>query len=442
MRRLEDTAERILVSVRAEVEAEVRVASNRHGLTRFANSFIHQHVGEETAEAELRVAVDGRVSSSTTSNLADESLDRFVADAVDAARLQPVDPHWPGVAPPSEIPEIDHFDPETADALPAERAEMVRSFIAADTGLRAAGFADTQAISFAFANSAGHQAQGRTTRATIDGIQQTDTSAGSAHQTSLGLADLDAAAAGGIAAELAHRSAAFVDLEPGRYQVVLSPECVATIAVFLAAYGFNAQAHLDGSSFVRLDEPQFSPLLTIVDDPLRPDAIGLGFDNEGTPKRPLTLVEQGITRSLVHDRRTAHRAGVTSTGHALGASGFGPVPVNVVVTPGSATADELAAGVERGLLITEFNYCRILDPRTQVVTGLTRNGTFLIEDGAIAGGVGNLRFTQSFLEALSEENLIKVGGDARYANSEFGPGLIVAPSLHLASWTFTGGAAG
>ena len=210
-------------------------------------------------------------------------------------------------------------------------------------GLRAAGFVDSQALSFAFANSAGHRAQGRTTRATIDGIQQTDTSAGSAHQTSLGIADLDAATAGGIAAELAQRSAAFVDLEPGRYEVVLSPECVATIAVFLAVYGFNAQAHLDGSSFVDLDETQFSPLLTIVDDPLRPDAIGLGFDVEGTPKRPLTLVEQGVTRSLVHDRRTAHRAGATSTGHALGASGFGPVPANIVVTPGSATADELVA---------------------------------------------------------------------------------------------------
>ena len=116
MRRLEELAERILGLVGAEAEAEVRLVSNRHGLTRFANSFIHQHVGEETAEAELRVAVDGRVSSSTTSNLADEALDRFVADAVDAARLQPVDPDWPGVAPPTEIPEIDHFDPETADA--------------------------------------------------------------------------------------------------------------------------------------------------------------------------------------------------------------------------------------------------------------------------------------------------------------------------------------
>ena len=343
MSRLEELAERILGLVRAEAEAEVRVVSNRHGLTRFANSFIHQNVEEETAEAELRVALDGRVSSSATSNLADDALDRFVADAVDAARLQPVDPDWPGVAPPTEIPEIDHFDPETADAVPAERAEMVRSFIAAGNGLRAAGFVDSQALSFAFANSAGHRAQGRTTRATIDGIQQTDTSAGSAHQTSLGIADLDAATAGGIAAERAQRSAAFVDLEPGRYEVVLSPECAATIAVFLAVYGFNAQAHLDGSSFVDLDETQFSPLLTIVDDPLRTDAIGLGFDVEGTPKRPLTLVEQGVTRSLVHDRRTAHRAGATSTGHALGASGFGPVPANIVVTPGSATADELVA---------------------------------------------------------------------------------------------------
>ena len=255
MSRLEELAERILGLVRAEAEAEVRVVSNRHGLTRFANSFIHQNVEEETAEAELRVALDGRVSLSATSNLADDALDRFVADAVDAARLQPVDPDWPGVAPPTGDTRDRPLRPETADAASRgasrDGAELHRrrEWVPRRRLRRHPG------IELCLRQLGGPSGSGRTTRATINGIQQTDTSAGSAHQTSLGIADLDAATAGGIAAERAQRSAAFVDLEPGRYEVVLSPECAATIAVFLAVYGFNAQAHLDGSSFVASTRP-------------------------------------------------------------------------------------------------------------------------------------------------------------------------------------------
>lgn len=424
-------------------EAQVRVTRQNHGLTRFANSFIHQHVGEDVATVALTVAVDGRVSSASTSNLDPDALSDFVDAAVAAAQLQPQDPFWPGLAEPTEIPALDQFDAATASALPAQRAERVREFVDAGPELRAAGYLDTEATRGAFANSAGHTASGRTTRASLDGIHQTDSSAGSAHQTSFRVDDLDAVTAGVAAAETARRSSDFVDIEPGEYEVVLAPEAVASIAIFLSVYGFNAKTHLEGGSFAEVGEQQFDASFTLVDDPTDPRSVGMSFDAEGTPKGPLVLVEDGVTRSLAHDRRTARRMDTVSTGHALpGAAGFGPVATDLIVSPGDASRQDLIADVESGLFVTQFHYCRILDPRTQVMTGLTRNGTFLIQDGEITQAVGNLRFTQSVIEALGEGRILGIGDDQRYANSEFGAGAVMTPSLHLAAWNFSGGAKG
>ena len=154
-----------------------------------------------------------------------------------------------------------------------------------------------------------------------------------------------------------------------------------------------------------------------------------------------------MSTALAQDRRTARRMNAESTGHAVGESdSYGPIPSNLFLGPadasfGAGTAD-LIASVRRGLLVTTFNYCRILDPKTQVVTGLTRNGTFLIEDGKVRSGVKNLRFTQSFIEALAPGNVLGISREARFADSEFGPGLVHCPALRLGSFRFTGGARG
>jgi predicted Zn-dependent protease len=146
---------------------------------------------------------------------------------------------------------------------------------------------------------------------------------------------------------------------------------------------------------------------------------------------------------LAHDRRTAGKVGVESTGHGgPGSEVWGPFPTAVFVAGGADDVESMVASVERGLYIATFNYCRVLEPKSLVVTGLTRNGTFMIENGRITGAVNNLRFTQSFVSALGEGKVLGVGNDARHADSEFGAGLIHAPSMRLESWHFTGGAEG
>jgi predicted Zn-dependent protease len=437
-----EVGERVLRLVGTDAEAEVTVTAGTEALTRFATSFIHQNVADDARQVHLRVALDGRVAEGTANQTDDEALSRLVRSTLEAARLQPVDAAWPGLAPPAAAPPVDHWDDGTAAADPDERAARVGAFVAAAGDLETAGFCSTEGLHTSFANSAGQRLTGRSTTAMLDGIARTGTADGSARAASVRLADLDGAVAGSEATRRARDAADATDLEPGRYEVVLTPSCVVDVLGFLALYGFNGRAVDEGRSFARLGEAQFDAAITVADDVTHPMAAGIGFDAEGTPKGRIELIREGVTAGLVHDRRTAKALGSTSTGNAVaGAGPFGALPANLVLSPGSA--EDLVAGMERGLLVTDFWYTRILDPRTMVVTGLTRNGVWLIENGRVARPVTNMRFTQSYLEALAPGAVRAVGSDMTLVGgATFGLGAYVVPSLQLASWNFTGGAKG
>ena len=438
-----DLVQATLDRVGSDADAEVYVDLGSTALTRFANSFIHQNVAETAAEVTLRVARDGRVASSSTTVTTPDALDGFVAATIGSVGDQPVDREWPGMGGPASYADVDHWDAATADADPVERATLVKAFVDAGEGLLGAGYCQTEARHHAYGNTEGRYASGRFTTAIVDGIHQTSRSAGSGHAAGAALSDLDASAVGRLAASRARNSVDPFDAKPGEYEVVLSPECVASIAVFLDAYGFNAKAVEEGMSFVEPGGVPFDRSIDIWDDATDPRALYVPFDVEGTPKERVDLVVGGATTGLLHSRRTAHAAGTESTGNAAaGADQFGPFGWNVFVGGGPSSVDELIAGVDRGIYVSTFNYCRVLDPKTLVVTGLTRNGTFMIENGRITDAVTNLRFTQSFVEALAEGRVLGIGDDGRFADSEFGPTFIHAPSMRLASWRFTGGSAG
>ncbi len=439
-----DTCDRVLALVGSEAEAEVTVTAGHEALTRFATRFIHQNVADDVRSVQLRVALDGRVAEATANQLDDEALRTLVRSTLEAARLVPVDPGWPGLAEPAAPPAVDHWDDATAEADPAARADRVSAFVTAAGDYESAGYCSTEGSEVAFANSAGQQLAGRATRAALDGIARSGTSDGSARQASVRLDELDGGLAGRDATERARFSADATDLEPGSYEVLLSPSCVVNTLSFLALHGFNARAVEEGRSFAEVGELQFDPAISLADDVTHPMAVGVPFDAEGTPKRRLELVRDGVTMALIHDRRTARSLGESSTGNAVaGAGPYGPIPANLVLDPGPGTHDQLIAGIERGVIVTDFWYTRILDPRTQVVTGLTRNGVWLVENGKVVRPVTNMRFTQSFHQALGPGAVKGVGADLTLvAGGTFGIGAYAVPSLHLASWNFTGGAKG
>ncbi len=432
----------------AEAEAYVRVRDE--GLTRFANSTIHQNMASRASWLRLRVALDGRWAAASTNRVNADGLRRLVESTVEAARVRPVDPAYPGLAPASPGLSAGNWDGVTAAAGPDDRATEVAAFVAAVGGLEAAGYCATASVRGAYASTTGQAVTGRCTAAEIEGIARTTESDGLGRAAAPRLGDLAGSALGSVAAEKARAGADPVELPPGTYEVVLEPACVRNILAFLGTYGFNAKAVEEGRSFVEMGTTQFDPALSIWDDGTDELATGLPYDREGTPKRRVDLVTAGVSAALLHDRRTARPLGAQSTGHAVEfGEQVGPRATELRLGPGSGGGvAQLVSAVDRGLLVTDFWYTRILDPRTQVVTGLTRNGVWLVEGGRMTRPVRNLRFTQSYVDALATGAVRGVGsepllGPEHMAFGDLGDGgCFAAPALHLAEWHFTGGASG
>ena len=445
---LDSLAERAVDLVGDRGEAAVTVTHVEEGLTRFANSFIHQNVGDEQVTVRLEVATGARTASATTTDLADEALARLVEDTLASARLQPVDDEWPGLAPPAALVagRHAHYDAATAAAGPGERADVVAAFVAAGDGLEGAGYCETAVTHAVFANSRGQRIASMSTSAAVDGIHRLGRSDGCASARSVRLADLDGGASGRVAAGTARRGVDTIELPLGRYEVVLEPRSVAYMLDFFTVYGFNARAVGEGRSFAVLGEHQLDERLSLRDDATDVRHDGLGFDAEGTPRRPVELVRRGRVVGLTHDRRTAAKlgGGASSTGHAVpGGASVGAVATNVFLSSASTEpVEDLIRGVERGLLVKDFWYTRVLDPKTLVVTGLTRNGVFLVEDGEVGPAVNNLRFTQSPVAAFGPGQVLGVGNDARLAPGGLHLSWHHAPTLRLAGWSFTGNASG
>ncbi|MEV6597257.1 metallopeptidase TldD-related protein [Actinoplanes sp. NPDC051346] len=457
-------------------EAEVVVAHSAEALTRFANSAIHQNVADATTTVRLRLHLDGRTAGGSTTVTDADGLRSLVERTIAAARLSPPDATWPGLTPPTALRPAPGHDEATAAAGPQERAALVRDFVRAAGGLETAGFCRTAYASGGFANTLGQAVHGRSADAAMDGIARLDGADGVARRASGRLTDLDGAALGARAAAKARAGARPIELPPGRYEIVLEPTAVADLLENLAGFGFNGKAFAQHQSFAELGAQQFDESITIADTPL---GATLPFDAEGTPRDTLTLVESGVTRAVSHDRTSAAEAGTTSTGHASPSSrSWGPIaadlrlapatkpasgpshasdpaltggphPANTSVSgqPGQSepveeTARPLVTGMRRGLLVTDLWYTRVLDQKSLVVTGLTRNGVWLIEDGEVTAAVGNLRFTQSYPQALGPGAVLGIGTETVALPDRWSGVRYTAPALHLASWNFTGNASG
>jgi PmbA protein len=430
-----------LATAAGATEAEALVTAADARLTRFANSEIHQNVAETNADCNLRFVIGKRVGVASSGRVDDEGLRRLVESAGAIARNVAELEDWAGLPEPDGAPNVPDsvmFAPATEASDPEQRAEGVRAVISAadQVGVIAYGSFATNVERMAVANSRGiRSSQERTWAQLITVSMSPDGGTGYAEAAAVDVTSIDAAALGREAAAKARATGSAQAIEPGEYPVVLEEYAVVDILDMLGYLGFSALAVQEERSFVEIGKRIGSPLVTIRDDGTNTAGLPMAIDYEGVTKQRVPLVEAGVCAGLVYDSQTAARAGVRSTGHGLPAPNpYGPFPLNMVMDGGSASRDELIGGLDRGLLVTRFHYTNPVHPKLGIVTGMTRDGTFLVEDGKIVGPVRNMRFTQSYLDAIA--GVSAVGRDRKTLKGFLGG--CVVPALRIDAFTFTG----
>lgn len=418
-------------------EAEVVITEDDHALTRFARNTVHQNVAETGLSLRLRLVREGRVGVAEVRGGAEDAIGKLVTNAEEARRLDAAE------ADPTPLPEPDGGDgpcgwsERTADASPEEAAAVVGSITsaAAARNLQAFGAFSTRAIQRAVANSRGLRRHGRATAASLITVARGEAGAGYADRHAVDATDIDPDALAAEVIETAERNQRPRPADPGEYEVVLSPYAVQEMVAYLSYVGFSALAVQEHRSFMRRGERLMGPEVTIRDDAADPAARPFPFDHEGVSTRRVDLIDAGVCGDVVYDTPTAIHDGVTSTGHALPQPNtMGPWATHLVMEPGTTPAADLVRSVRRGLYVTRFWYVRVVHPLRTVITGMTREGTFVIEDGRLGPPVRDLRFTQSIVAAL--DGVRAISAERRLELGEDGSAVLV-PWLHLGSFSFT-----
>jgi len=420
-------------------QTEVLASSRHMALTRFSSNYIHQNVAETNMSISIRAVVDKRQGYASTNRLDESSIKEMVDKAIEIAKRRPPDPDFVSLPEPKPVTERDQVARSTIEYTAGERASDVRKFvnIIEPQNLTAAGAFSTGYSTVGAANSLGVNAVETISEAEIKAVVMSETSSAYGAATSVSANDIDIEKLAREAKDKAILGKDPIDLEPGTYTVILEPEAVADIVSFMAFAGFGALSLQEGRSFMKgkFDEQILSPSVSVWDDAYDPNTIGLTFDFEGVPKQKVTFVENGVARSVCYDSYTAKKEGKESTGHALPAPNtYGPLPLNLIMAAGDSTLDDMIRSSERAILVSRFHYTNLEDPIRTVLTGMTRDGTFLIENGKIAKPIKNLRFTQSITGALSRVELIS---KARELKGGILGGAYV-PWLKIGEFNFTG----
>jgi len=447
---LVDYAERALEHLAGE--GQVTLVHERSLTSRFARSRPTQATEVDDLSVHLLCVRDGQTGSAVINSLDDGQLaaaaGRALAAAQAGAGAGPGD--YPGLADPAPPPEYGGHDPRTARLDPAEAGAALEAAFeeAARSGLEAFGIWSAGEVTTAIASTTGVHVEQAVTDAYLKVIcRDAGGRSGFASDAAVASAALDArGVARRAAAKVSSQDA--VALAPGEYTVVLAPEAVGTLLEFLAGLAFNGLAHVEGRGALagRLGTQVAHPEINLADAPRHPHTLPRSFDAEGVPKRPLPLIQDGVAYRVAHDRRSAARAGggTASTGHALAPGGDlgGPRPTNLVLAGGGCSGErELMEGIERGLYVTRLWYVNVVQDGQTLLTGVTRDGTFLIEDGELTRPVRGQRFTDSVLGLLRRTEALTAGvrlvceGD--FYGRRFATG-VLCPALRAHGFRITG----
>ncbi len=437
-----------------EPHAEIYVVARHRGCARFSVNELSQHMALESVEARVRVALGTRVAETSTNDLDRAALVASIARTKELAQRAPETPGWPGFADAgAPTPDVPRFEARTANLDDGERAEIAAKAIdrIRDTGLVAAGIVETIVHHSAVATTSGcaRSHDGTSAEMRVWALEDAAGRGASGHAGRLvrNVDDLDAGALVEEAVRIAKLAKDPGTVDAGTWDVVMEPPAVAELLEWLGMIAFGAPEIEHGKSPLtdRFGERVSGAAITIVEDPLDATASGFAipFDREGSLRSKVSLIERGIAKGMLYDRLHAARAKTTSTGSAFvadfgSADGVGSTALHI--DGGSAaSSEELINGMERGLWVRRLHYVNgFVDTRRSVMTGLTRDGCFLVEHGKVVRAVGNVRFTDSFLDMLARADAMTMAREA-CACSWTENGTLVVPAIRFRGVRFTSG---
>jgi len=426
-------------------EADAVLISTDQNFSRFANSNLHQNMSEISAGLTLRVIVDGCMGVASTSSLDADEIANTAALAREAAKHAGRLQNFTGLYRDlSDAPKLDTFDERTARVFPAEKASALRTMF--DRGRKAsvqfAGNYTTSASSVACANTHGVRRYAQITFADATVIALHEKGSGYATRCARRCDEVDVLALGEEATFKATlRLDNIQDIEPGAYDAILEPPALAEVFEWMTMIAFTGQSYEDGSSFIvdRLGQRVGGENFTVADDATDPSFLPFPFDLEGFPKMRIPIIERGVARTPMVDKAYADRLRLAPNGGAwhLGSPDHGTA-FHIDIAGGDATRDEMIRSTKRGIWVTRFNYVNgLLEPKTALMTGTTRDGTFLIRDGEVVARLPNLRWTQSMIEAIS--NIEALSSERRRVATWYNMfGGTMAPTMKVRNWNFSG----
>ncbi len=436
LRRIVASVLRLAKSTGAE-ETEVHVDEVANALTRFANNAIHQNVAEHCLTVSIRTVADGRTARATTNRIDEDSLRAAIEASLSLAHSQPKNPRLLSMPSKQRYRGVSCFIKPTAALSAEDRARTVRRAcdLAIKKGQVAAGIYSNGQSQSALANSRGLFASYRETHAEFSITVQEGPAASWAKSNSADVRAYDPQKLAARACEKAHLAVNARELAPGRYTVILEPAAVLDLVGFLF-YDFAATALADKRSCLneRMGKQLFGQNISITDDVYHPLQQGAHFDGEGLPRQRVQLVDRGVPQNLVYSRAAAKAASKQPTGHGFALPNeYGEAPMNLVFGGGNSSIEKMVASTDRGLLVTRLWYIREVDPYEKVMTGMTRDGLFLVEKGQVTGAVRNFRFNQSLIEMLNNVELL---GPAVRATGEEAFEMVV-PAMKVRDFHFS-----
>jgi predicted Zn-dependent protease len=418
-------------------ETEVMVTSSVFALTRFANNTIHQNVSEETTTLSVRVVAEGRMARASTNKFDEESIRQLCEGALALARLQPPDPDLLPMPGPQTYRAVNRFFRETAELSPAARAATVATVIkrAEKSRLTAAGIFSSGAGAYGLFNSRGLSAFHEETMAEFSVTMLGREGSGWAKKTSPYWPELEPLELAERATQKALNSKKPGEITPGKYTVILEPAAVLDLLGFLVLDFSGLAVHEKRSCLTgRVGERVFGENITLRDDVFHPSQTGAPFDGEGIPRQRVTILEHGVVKNLVYARQSAHIMDTQPTGHGFPLPNeYGEAPMNIVMEGERTSVEDMVRSTPKGLLVTRFWYIREVDPYQKILTGMTRDGTFWIEDGQMRHGIKNLRFNQSVVEMLRQVEMM--GQPQRTAGEESFE--MVVPAMKIREFNFS-----